>query len=116
MSYVLGMTSLMQSDMEWGDIVKRFNFDAVQVRAIENHGRVIAPINKEMLDEEADATQITPFYISSRIHSVGCGDSSDVSGIQAVCADLVKNSIETSDEGSGFSFRGFENFDIYLFK
>ena len=115
MSSVYELTSLIQSDEVWGDIMKHFKPDAVQVRAIENRGRVVAPISNEMLDEEADATQITPFYISSRIHLVGCGDSSDVSGIQAVCGDLVKNSIETSDEGSGFSSHGFEKFDIYLF-
>ena len=46
MSSVYEMISLIQSDAIWGDIVERFNPDAVQVRAIENRGRVVAPIKK----------------------------------------------------------------------
>ena len=81
MSSVLEVSMLLQSNSMWGAIEERFKPDAVQVRAIENRGRVVAPTTKEMLDEEADATHITPFYICSRIHSVGCGNSDDVSGI-----------------------------------
>ena len=84
MSSVLELASLIQSDEVWGHIMEQFKPDAVQVRAIENRGRVVVPTSKDMLDEEADATHITPFYITSRVHMVGCGDSSDVTGIQAV--------------------------------
>ena len=116
MSSVLELASLIQSKEVWGDIMGQFKPDAVQVRAIENRGRVVAPTTKDTIDEEADATHITPFYITSRVHSVGCGDYSDVTGIQAVCCDLVKNSVETSDEGSGFSSYGFELFDFLLYR
>ena len=96
--------------------MKRFKPDAVQVRAIENRWRVVAHINKVMIDKEVDATHITPFYISSRIHSIGNADSGEVTGIQAVSSDLIKICVETSDEGCVFSSYGFERFDFHCYK
>ena len=116
MSSVLELSKLLQSNSILGALEKSFKSDLVQVRAIENRARVVPPNNKGMLDEECSNMQITPFYLASRFHTVGCGESSDVTGIQAACADLVKNWDGSSDEGSGFSSHGFEQFDIYLFK